>query len=288
MSEKNSEVEILETPNVPSVKKSSGRPPKATTPNATPVKTQTENNLPPITGVRLASAIENPPVVKQAAKPPPPTPFQQGQAFAEALGNEEAKRTRQYLDRGFEAEKKAQQDFNKAVGKSNLFYEQNKIKCQKLNDYRFKYGGRDKDFPFNFHKDYTPDMGNELLDAHLQQVQLILSTGYIPKILKDSVNEIAKVIEKTAFYLGYPILSGFEKNIRTINATEAWDEEYEQLAIEWKRYFAQPPQIRLGFKIFMTGLHTVQENISAETRRQKDEVYGNHSANLNRAEYDDL
>jgi hypothetical protein len=163
-----------------------------------------------------------------------------------AISSDQNERSRKRI-----SEKTKQAKLDKEVAKSfentDEFYPQKLRICQKLNSYREKYSQL---FDFPWKKEYTTDMDLQYLTATEASIELLLNTRHLPSMLKSVMIQMTEVAELVSMTVNYPYfnLRNTTRSVKAAADTGYFDDEFDQIAIQFADYLAKPPLVRLGFK----------------------------------------
>lgn len=146
--------------------------------------------------------------------------------------------------------------------------EKERIKmCRLLNDYRKTHQQKEGFEDFKWKADYSPDLSSAYLKSTLEAVRLILNTKHVRTGVAQAITGIAWIGSKVAaFYLasvpGSPIDSRicnqFYENVKENVETGFFDDEVDQLAVEWAEWLSRGPYWRTCEKLFNIGTETIE------------------------------
>lgn len=120
--------------------------------------------------------------------------------------------------------------------------------CRLCNEYKAKYEGK---ITFQFERKYIPSMGSQALQTHLHHIRMVINVTDVPAHMKSVVKSGADFVETVlkAFGSKYVNPAHLAESIATATDAGAFDEEFDQLAIEWASWFNMPPLQRLLMKL---------------------------------------
>ena len=130
--------------------------------------------------------------------------------------------------------------------------------ARRLNDKRQVYA---KKINFKFKPFYDASkLSLEQLKHEEYEVDTIINSQDVPTILKDGLKAVSGVMERLMTAFGFPLAKGFKKKMEINVDSNHFDQEFEQLAIDLKDYFARPPIERVLMKTGMIFMRTIEEN----------------------------
>lgn len=198
-------------------------------------------------------------VSRQVREDITPTPAQIKASIAAKIGEQEAQKARQRMNKEVtESQKqKLDQDYIKTAEQFDELKQDLIEKCRRLNEYRDHYEGKIR---YEFRPHYHPDMrgGRALIESELYNVKLLLNSRDLPSGIKQFIVYIAKGMETfLVSYFDAP-LGGIGNDVQLEMDAGFFDSEIEQLAIEWAGWLQMPPSKRLLAKLaYIIGRRTM-------------------------------
>lgn len=141
---------------------------------------------------------------------------------------------------------KAQEDFKKEADNLEQIKMRKIALCTKLNAYRERYEGKIR---FNFLPDYSPvKLKLDYLEATYSQVYTQVNSTLSPELIKTGLLKLGEVLQIAFQLAGATWVTTADAQIKTGLENGFFDEEIDQLCIEYSWFFSMRPEKRIAFK----------------------------------------
>lgn len=180
--------------------------------------------------------------------PPMPTPSQINAEYAKEIAKANAEKAKERFHKSMHESLREQERFRRIADESPEILQLKDEYARKLNCYRETFNGRIR---HKFRAHYTREMKLSDLKAELDLVESLVSTQFVPFLIKNSIIDCSSLLEGLSLYLGFPWfnLQKLTDDTVTLVSSGQIDDEVDQLAIQFGHILTRPAHERLAFKL---------------------------------------
>lgn len=187
---------------------------------------------------------------------PKPTPAQMAANVAKEIASQQAEETRNKLKSSIKASVTEEKKTAKVA--EEMFWGDAIKHAMVLNGYRKKYANA---INYRFKREYTPEMGVRALETERKTVEVLLNSQHAPIIIKNIGMQLGVLFEVVGANLGFDAVNGCAADLQLNIQSGFFDEECEQMAIEWATLFARPPHERALGKAAYIFMNRIWKNM---------------------------
>lgn len=197
--------------------------------------------------------MRNPEPEEYTVNVPPPIEIPDRQEYMNLLLEQQlrdhAQEARKEFKRDTKAAAKGQKEMQKVMNMDPDVIKEKAILCTILNDYRDKYAHR---FPhFKWHTHYDARMTYEQLQMEIDQVRMLINGSFSPLVFREGIKKVAEGGQWLSRMFGWgDATAKFPAQVEKSLEKGVYEDDIEQLMIDWRAYFQVAPQWRIALKLF--------------------------------------